>query len=79
MSELKPFIYILIFVAGMVVNTIALYLGYRFGFKAYIEARVQEDDLPEEKRLFANKTEIAEFELLEDGDRKEEDEDDDSD
>lgn len=75
MNELRPFIYIAIFISGMVVNAIAMRLAYRFGFKASIEARINEDEVPGNKRLFADKDDKEEFDWAEE-DRKDDDDED---
>jgi len=73
MSNLAPFIYIAVFVLGLVAGVAITYFGFRLGFRANVEARLLEDEIPESKRLFTDYKEPAEFELL--NDRKETDED----
>ena len=71
MNNLLPFIAIITsFVTGLVAGVVIAYFSFKLGFKANFEARLLEDELPDSKRLFADKNEPAEFQLL----RKENDE-----
>jgi len=71
MNNLLPFIAIITsFVTGLVAGVAIAYFSFKLGFKANFEARLLEDELPDSKRLFADKNEPAEFQLL----RKENDE-----
>lgn len=77
MSDPTPYIYIgcfAAFILGMVTGIIIVYLGFKLGFRANIEARLLEDEVPDNKRLFGEKHDPAEFELLEKQERKDEDE-----
>jgi len=75
MNNLTPFIYIAIFVLGMVLGVAITYFGFKLGFRANIEARLLENEAPESKWLNKYIKEPAEFELL-DKPEPEEDEDD---
>ena len=71
MNNLLPFIAIITsFVTGLVAGVMIAYFSFKLGFKANFEARLLEDELPDSKRLFTDKNEPAEFQLL----RKENDE-----
>jgi len=75
MNNLTPFIYIAIFVLGMVLGVAITYFGFKLGFRANVEARLLENEVPESKWLHRDLKEPAEFELLEKPE-PEEDEDD---
>ena len=64
MNNLTPLIYISVFILGMVTGVMITYFGFKLGFRANIEARLLEDEVPESKRLFGDLKEPAEFELL---------------
>ena len=64
MTNLIQFIYIAIFVLGMALGVAITYFGFKLGFRANIEARLLEDEVPESKWLHRDLKEPAEFELL---------------
>jgi len=64
MGNLTAFIYIAIFIFGIASGVVITYFGFKLGFRANVEARLQEDEVPESKRLFKDKEEPAELELL---------------
>lgn len=68
MSEYLPLIAIAIFSSGMFLGVAITYFGFKLGFRANFEARLLEpDDMPDNKRLFGDTREPAEFELLKNG------------
>jgi len=65
MSNYLLLLAVALFVAGMLTGVAITYFGFKLGFKANFEARLLEDDVPDSKRLFRDRQEPAEFELLE--------------
>ena len=61
---MNEYIPIICFVAGAVAGAALTVIGFRLGFRASYEIRLNKDE-PESKGLFPSK-EPAEFELLED-------------
>ena len=64
MNNYLPFIAIAIFILGMALGVAITYCGFKLGFRANIEARLLEDEVPDNSRLFRDIKEPAEFELL---------------
>lgn len=65
MSEYIP---IICFVAGTVAGAVLTYMGFKLGFRASFEIRQSKDFPDEDKGLFKNTKDPAEFELLGKGD-----------
>lgn len=65
MNNLLPFIAIAIYVMGLVSGVVIMHFGFKLGFRANIESRLLEDEIPDSLRLFPDTKEPAEFQLLE--------------